>query len=91
MLTANYSGKFKKELKLMEKRGLDMQKIFAVMIDLQNEIPLQPRHREHLLSGNFKGFSECHIEPDWLLIYKIDLQVKEIYFVRTGTHTDLFE
>jgi len=90
MLTANYSGKFKKELKLMEKRNLDMRKIFTVMRDLQNEVPLQPRHREHPLSGDFSGFLECHVEPDWLIIYKIDVQTKEIYFARTGTHSDLF-
>ena len=90
MLTANYSGRFKKELKLMEKRNLDMKKIFAVMLDLQNEVPLQPKHREHLLSGDFNGFLECHVEPDWLIVYKIDLQANEIYFARTGTHSDLF-
>ena len=91
MLTANYSGKFKKDLKLMAKRGLSMQKIYTVMVDLQNEIPLQPKHREHLLTGNFSGFSECHIEPDWLMIYKPDLAAQEIYFARTGSHADLFE
>lgn len=91
MLTANYSNRFKKELKLMERRGLDMRKIFVVMVDLQNEVPLQPKHKEHQLQGDYKGFLECHIEPDWLLIYKIDQQTEEIYFARTGTHADLFE
>lgn len=91
MLVADYSARFKKELKHMEKRGLDMRKIFAVMVDLQNEIPLQPKHKEHQLKGDYKGFLECHIEPDWLLVYKIDLQAGEIYFARTGTHADLFE
>ena len=90
MLDVSYSSKFKKELKLMEKRGFDMRKIFTVMVDLQNEIPLQPKHREHVLQGCYKGFLECHLEPDWLLIYKIVPQLKELYFVRTGTHSDLF-
>jgi mRNA interferase YafQ len=90
MLTVNYSSKFKKELKLMEKRSLDMRKIFAVMVDLQNEIPLQPKHKEHLLQGGYKGFLECRIEPDWLIIYQIDQQAKELYFSRTGSHSDLF-
>jgi mRNA interferase YafQ len=90
MLTADYSGKFKKDLKLMEKRGLNMRKIFLVMVDLQNEIPLPPQYREHQLGGDYKGFLECHIEPDWLLVYKIDKEVGEIYFARTGTHSDLF-
>ena len=90
MLSVNYSGRFKKDLKLMEKRGLNMRKIFDIMVDLQNEIPLHPKYKEHPLQGNYKGFLECHIEPDWLLIYRIDEQAKELYFARTGTHSDLF-
>lgn len=74
----------------MEKRGLDMRKIFAIMVDLQNEIPLNPKYKEHPLQGDYKGFLECHIEPDWLLIYYIDEPLKEIYFARTGSHSDLF-
>lgn len=74
----------------MEKRGLDMQKIFTIMIDLQNEVPLDKKYKEHSLQGNYNGFLECHIEPDWLLIYQIDEPTKEIYFVRTGSHSDLF-
>lgn len=91
MLTVDYSGKFKKDLKIMEKRGLDMRKIFAVMVDLENEVPLQPKHRPHQLQGNYKGYLECHVEPDWLLIYHIDHEARELYFARTGTHADLFE
>lgn len=74
----------------MEKRRLDMRKIFAIMVDLQNEIPLDPKYKEHPLQGDYKGFLECHIEPDWLLIYYIDELLKEIYFARTGSHSDLF-
>lgn len=91
MLNADYSGKFKKDLKLMEKRDLDMEKIFSVMLGLQNEIPLHPKYQEHFLTGNYKGFLECHVEPNWLLIYQVDEQAKEIYFARTGTHSDLFK
>jgi addiction module toxin, RelE/StbE family len=91
MLTASYTVRFKKDLKLMDKRGINMRKIFIVMTDLQNEVPLQSKHRVHQLTGNYKGFMECHVEPDWLLIYKIDLQTEEILFVRTGTHSDLLE
>jgi mRNA interferase YafQ len=54
MLTVDYSGKFKKDLKLMEKRGLDMRKIFTVMVDLENETPLQPKHGPHQLQGEYK-------------------------------------
>jgi len=67
-----------------------MRKIFSIMVDLENEVPLQPKHKEHKLQGNYTNFLECHIESDWLLIYKIDEQAKEIYFARTGTHSDLF-
>ena len=91
MLTPDYSSKFKKDLKLIEKRSMDMNKILAVMLDLVNEIPLQPMHKEHQLHGEYKGFIECHIEPDWLLVYKIDKAASEIYFTRTGTHSDIFE
>lgn len=90
MLTADYSSQFKKDLKLMEKHGLSMQKIFLAMVDLQNEAPLPPKYKEHQLGGDYKGFSECHIEPDWFLVYKIDKEAGEIYFARTGTHSDLF-
>ena len=80
---------FEKDLKKAIKRGLDPEKIKAIMTSLIDEIPLQAKHRNHLLKGNFKGYWECHIMPDWLLIYKKDAH--RIYFVRTGTHSDLFE
>ena len=75
----------------MKKRGFDMQKIFTVMVDLENETPIKRKHKEHLLQGNYKGFTECHIEPDWLLVYSVDSQKKELYFARTGSHADLFK
>ena len=90
MLTAIYSAQFRKDFKLCQKRGYKMQNITAVMVSLESETPLPPQNREHLLQGKHTGYLECHIEPDWLLIYKIDLDEKEIYFARTGTHADLF-
>lgn len=93
MLTPNYASRFKKDLKLAEKRGLDMREIYKIMIKLEKEEPLPPKNKEHLLQGDYAGFTECHIEPDWLLVYKIDKENKdvgEIYFARTGTHSDLF-
>jgi mRNA interferase YafQ len=90
MLTPDYSTKFKKDLKLMEKRGLKMRELFDVMISLQKEEILPPHRRDHALVGNYIGYRECHIEPDWLLIYKIRREAEEIYFHRTGAHTDLF-
>jgi len=67
-----------------------MEEILAVMSDLENEIPLAAKRKEHPLHGKYKGSLECHINPDWLLIYDRDIKKKEIYFVRTGTHSDLF-
>jgi len=90
MLDVVIMNKFKKDYKTCQKRGYDMQKINAIMSDLINEIPLPLKNREHQLLGNYKGDLECHIEPDWLLIYTIDLEDKKIYFNRTGTHSDLF-
>ena len=74
----------------MSKRNLDMRKIYDIMIDLQNESPLPTKNREHMLQGEYSGYLECHIATDWLLIYKIDDDLKEIYFARTGSHSDLF-
>ena len=74
----------------MQKRGSRIDKLIETMKDLENEIPLLPKYAEHPLLGKYRGFTECHIEPDWLLIYKIDRRTGEIYFSRTGTHADLF-
>ena len=90
MLDPVYSSQFKRDFKLMQKRNEDMDKIRDIMDMLENEVPLKPKHNEHPLQGNYKGCKECHIEPDWLLIYDIDKSENEIYFVRTGTHSDLF-
>lgn len=90
MLNAIYSTQFRKDYKLCQKRGYKMQDLTAIMLDLQKEVPLQPKHREHQLKGNYIGYTDCHVGPDWLLIYKIDKQTAEIYFARTGTHSDIF-
>jgi mRNA interferase YafQ len=68
-----------------------MQKVLAVMRNIENEIPLSLILREHTLQGKHANSLECHIDHDWLLIYQIDDKTKEVYFVRTGTHSDLFE
>ena len=85
-----YATQFKKDYKRCQKRGYAMQKLIDVMNALENEIPLPPQLKEHPLIGDYIGSLECHIEPDWLLIYQIDDEVKEVYFARTGTHSDLF-
>jgi len=89
MRTPIYTNRFEKDLKLMMKRGCDPNRIKPVLRQLIDEISLEPKHRDHLLIGNFKDRRECHIEPDWLLIYR--LQGSTIIFERTGTHADLFK
>jgi len=89
MRTVRYSRQFKKDVKLAAKRGYKMARLYKVMKALENEEALDAKYKEHFLVGNYKGYLECHIEPDWLLIYKIDGQ--DLYFARTGTHSDLFD
>jgi mRNA interferase YafQ len=82
------SNSFQKDLKHSVKRGKSAKKMQAVLDLLLDEKPLPLRCRPHKLSGDYAGFFECHIEPDWLLIY--DVTEKEIRLYRTGTHSDLF-
>ena len=72
MLNPTFTGIFKQERKQMKKRSKDMDKLNELMTLLINEQPLQPKHENHPLRGKYKGKWECHIEPDWLLIYRID-------------------
>jgi mRNA interferase YafQ len=89
-LQPQFSGRFKRDLKLMQKRGKDVAKLIEVMYLLAEQKLLEPRHRDHPLSGNWEGYRDCHIEPDWLLIYLTLLQENKIRFERTGSHSDLF-
>lgn len=84
-----YSKQFAKDLKKMEKRGKALSKIKKVIKKLVNEERLETKYKDHKLVGNYRGRRECHIESDWLLIYK--LIDAEIIFERTGSHSDLFE
>jgi len=79
---------FKKDVKRMRKRGKDLEKIKAVIDLLVAEEPLPAKNRDHKLGGNWVGRRDCHIEPDWILIYK--LSEDELLLERTGTHSDLF-
>ncbi len=89
MLKPNYTTQFERDLRLLQRRGKDVDKLKQVLQALINEKPLEERYRDHPLKGNFKNRRECHVEPDWLLIYK--LNDDEIIFERTGRHSDLFE
>jgi mRNA interferase YafQ len=90
MLTPVYHGSFKKERKLMHKRGKNLDELTVVMRLLINEQSLLPRHENHLLHGDYNGWWECHVEPDWLLIYRIDKDRQEVIFKHTGSHSDMF-
>ena len=91
MLNIIMSNQFKRDLKLARKRGLDIALLDAVVTQLANELPLAAKYRDHDLKGNYAGFRECHIMPDWLLIYRIDGNDLMLFLARTGTHSDLFE
>ena len=84
------STRFQKDVKLMQKRGYDMSLLTAVIKKLVAGESLPPKNRDHALTGNFSGCRECHISPDWLLIYEIDGTALILYLTRTGTHSDLF-
>ncbi|MDI6769447.1 MAG: type II toxin-antitoxin system YafQ family toxin [Anaerolineales bacterium] len=89
MRAPSHTDQFERDLRRMQRGGKDAEKIKMMIATLVNEEPLAERYRDHALTGNYKGRRECHIEPDWLLIYK--LMENEIIFERTGAHSDLFE
>lgn len=86
-----YTTKFKKDVKLIVKRGKDLNKLGYIVEKLANKEVLEEKFRDHELTGLYKGFRECHIEPDWLLIYRYIEGVLVLSLSRTGSHSDLFE
>ena len=74
----------------MKKRGKDLAKLKYVVNELANQRPLDEKYRDHELTGNYRNFRECHVEPDWLLIYRIEKGELTLALVRTGTHSNLF-
>ncbi|MDD5434688.1 MAG: type II toxin-antitoxin system YafQ family toxin [Nitrospira sp.] len=92
MLQVHYSKQFKKDIKKIKKSGnKDFEKLKAIINTLIVEEQLSPSYNDHKLQGDYKDHRECHIQPDWLLTYKIDVKEKTIIFERTGSHADLFE
>lgn len=89
MRQARTTGQFDRDYSQMVKRGKDVLKLDTVMLSLLKAEPLPQRYKDHALKGTFKGRRDCHIEPDWLLIYQIDADT--IVFERTGTHSDIFK
>lgn len=90
MLEIVPSNQFKKDLKLAKKRGFKIEHLRDVVNMLASEQKLDEKYRDHGLIGNYNGFRECHVEPDWLLIYRISQDLLELFLFRTGTHSDLF-
>jgi mRNA interferase YafQ len=88
VLTPSYTKRFEKDTALARKRGKDLGKLKRVIQLVIDEQPLPPQLRDHALVGRYTGRRECHIDPDWLLVYK--LTPGQVIFERTGTHSDLF-
>ena len=91
MLEIVRSTQFKKDLKKIIKQGKDLDLLQEIVEALQRQESLLPKNCDHSLSGNWKGYRECHISPDWLLIYKSEDQLKLLRLARTGSHSELFQ
>lgn len=86
-----YTSRFVKDLEQAKKRGKKLDKLFAVIEKLASGEPLEPKNRVHMLVGEYSGYWECHIEPDWLLVYEKFEDVLVLSMYRTGSHSDLFK
>lgn len=92
MLKTEFTGQFKRDYKQSLKRGHNPEKLWEIVTMLAEEKPLPERCKDHPLidSRNYRNVRECHIEPDWLLVYKIEAEVLILKLIRTGSHSDLF-
>ena len=89
--TVRPTSRFQKDLKRIARRGYNTELLTAVIKKLANGEPLAQKHRDHALTGDYADCRECHITPDWLLIYEISDDTLLLYLTRTGTHSDLFK
>ncbi|MDO8686546.1 MAG: type II toxin-antitoxin system YafQ family toxin [Clostridiales bacterium] len=90
MLKIRYSSRFKKDFKIIVKRGYNVKLLEEVLNLLVDEKPLPQKYLDHLIAGSYGEHRECHITPDWLLVYKIEKDILTLSLTRTGTHSDLF-
>lgn len=91
MYEIKFTNQFKKDLKLAKKQGKNIDKLFYVIEKLANGETLEIKYRDHDLTGNYKGCHECHIEPDWLLVYEIINNKLVLMLYRVGSHSELFK
>jgi len=84
------TARFRKDVKTAAKRGLPLCRLEEIIDQLASGTPLPERNHDHALTGTFTGYRECHILPDWLLIYRMDNEILTLLLHRTGTHSDLF-
>ena len=90
MYNLRFTNKIQRNIKLMKKRGKNLEKLKTVLKLLQEGKELPAKYKDHSLSGNYTGCRECHIEPDWLLVYEIINEELIILLLTTGSHSDLF-
>ncbi|MCM1310726.1 MAG: type II toxin-antitoxin system YafQ family toxin [Bacteroides sp.] len=90
MFELSVTTQYKRDLKLARKRGLDENLLDEIIKLLVDGLPLPEKNKDHVLKGDYRGCRECHISPDWLLIYSVDNCVNLLTLVRTGSHSDLF-
>lgn len=88
MLAVTNTNRFEHDIKRVKKQGKEISKMVAIVDTLRHKQPLAPRHRDHKLTGNYKECRECHIQPDWLLIYRVEKTA--LILERTGSHAELF-
>ena len=89
MLAVRQAAAFRRDVRRLGRRGAGLARLENVVAQLAAKKPLEPRHRDHPLSGDWKSFRDCHVEPDWILIYKVEGNERQL--ARTGSHADLFE
>ena len=90
MLKVRVAKQFKKNYKQAQKRGFNMLLLDNIIIQLANEKPLDAKHKDHALKGTLKDYRECHVTPDWLLMYKIEKTILTLTLIDTGSHANLF-
>jgi len=86
-----FTSAYKRSYKRLKKRGLDISLLDAVIEELRQGRLLHKKYKDHILKGNFAGFHECHVKPNWLLIYLLEDDIITLTLVNTGTHTDLLK